>query len=99
MVYLSSTQEYESQLKDMVSVLGSGDALIRREGHEVFYIVADDICWEGGLDQSRRPINGEGRGPAERRVASLELLKTAWAGRYQTVNEEFWTGNPRRGFF
>lgn len=68
-------------------------------GHEVFYIIADEICWEGGLDQTRKRTKDEGVRAADHKVGSLDLLKTAWKGRYQTVNEEFWAGNPRRSFF
>jgi hypothetical protein len=69
------------------------------DGHEVFYIIADEICWEGTLDQRKKRPTEAGVLPNEEKMASLDLLKTAWEGRYQSVREEFWAENPRRSFF
>lgn len=60
-------------------------------GHETFILASDDICWEGGLSPDQR-FNGERHG-------SLDLLEHSWKGRYGTVDREWWSQNPRRGFF
>jgi hypothetical protein len=60
-------------------------------GHEVFYIVAEDILWAGSI-----PATTAGSGG---RAESLRLLDTSWRGRYEGVREDWWKSNGRRGFW
>jgi len=63
------------------------------KGHEVFNIVAPEVCWEGGLTpelQSRIEL--------EEKEGALKLLESMWGGRVEegNLNREWWSGNPRR---
>jgi len=60
-------------------------------GAEVFYVVADEIAWEGGLGEHDRHT-GE-------MTPSLELIKAHWEGRYGTLDETWWAENPRRSLW
>jgi len=66
------------------------------EGAEVFNIIAEDICWEGGIEEQSRRKEGE---PEDKTVKSLDLLRHYWDGKVGEINEEWWEDNPRRGFW
>lgn len=62
------------------------------EGHEAFYIVAPDTCWEGGV--SPEMAGGE---ELRGKVRTLELLEKAegFKGKVGKVRREFWEGEGR----
>ena len=67
-------------------------------GHEVFYTVASDICWEGGLEYESRLGAGErAKGMEEERVGTRELIKRYYPD--AEVDEGWWKEDGRRGCF
>jgi len=64
------------------------------EGHEVFNIVAPEICWEGGVKTEE-----QSKVVKEEKVGSLELIEEHWRGRYNGLREGWWDGRPRRSFW
>ncbi len=64
------------------------------EGHEVFNIVAPEICWEGGIH-----VEEKSEIVLSEKVGSLALLEEKWKGKYTGLREGWWEGNPRRSFW
>ena len=74
------------------------------EGHEVFYIVAPEICWEGGVEPESQFKKGERErrleerdGSEYERVGTRELIEKSHPG--TEVDEGWWKGNERRACF
>jgi len=73
------------------------------EGHEVFYIVADEVCWEGGLEPGERFKAGElermtqEEGKEVKKIGTVELVERYHPG--AKVKVDWWKNNPRRGCF
>ncbi|BEJ17251.1 hypothetical protein CspHIS471_0606520 [Cutaneotrichosporon sp. HIS471] len=59
-------------------------------GHEVFNIVAPEICWEGGIDNQ---FTKAGELPKDK-VGTLELVKKYWPG--VECDAAYWRDKPRR---
>ncbi|GFZ46641.1 hypothetical protein JCM24511_03861 [Saitozyma sp. JCM 24511] len=66
------------------------------DGAEVFNIVADQICWEGGLSADQQQTVGH-LGP-HAQPGFLDLLQTQWRGRYNEdrLDRSWWDKDPRR---
>ncbi|CAK9784956.1 NAD(P)-binding protein [Cutaneotrichosporon oleaginosum] len=60
-------------------------------GHEVFNIVAPEICWEGSVEEQYIDKDGE---PPAHKVGTLELVRKYWPN--VEVDEEYWRDRPRR---
>ncbi|OCF36634.1 hypothetical protein I316_01886 [Kwoniella heveanensis BCC8398] len=63
-------------------------------GHEAFFIVNEDLIWDGGLSP-------ESRGSGEYTTSALELIKYELQDKNKVgdVDESWWEGNPRRGLW
>lgn len=60
-------------------------------GHEVFNVVAPEICWEGSVEKQRTKEDGVGEGE---KVGTQELVRKYWPK--VEMDEEYWAGRPRR---
>lgn len=68
----------------------------------MFYIVAGEICWEGGLDDESRLDKGELEkrmedGETVEKIGTLRLIDRYHSG--TKVDESWWANNDRRGCF
>ncbi len=66
------------------------------EGHEVFNIVAPEICREGPLD-GPDPWGRERAKPTNPKPEALALLEKYWPG--TKVDAKYWKENTRRAFW
>jgi hypothetical protein len=80
-------------------------------GHEVFNIVAPEVCWEGDVKTKAEavPVGGDGRDvfftpelmkeiPGATKPSSMELLAGSWPD--TRVKDDWWTDDTqRRGFW
>ena len=64
-------------------------------GAEAFWLMADEISWQGGVSEASQRKDGQ----EDPSASSLELLEHFWPGRVKDVRKEWWADNPRRGFF
>ena len=68
-------------------------------GHEVFYTVAPEICWEGALEEDSRFERGEREKRKEgyARLGTVDLVKRFYPD--AKIDPGWWKENPRRGCF
>ncbi|WVF71976.1 hypothetical protein IAT40_006786 [Kwoniella sp. CBS 6097] len=68
------------------------------EGHEAFFIVSEDLIWDGHLTAESR---GKGTPPGEKEVTALDVIKYELQdkGKVGVVDESWWERDPRRGLW
>ncbi|WVQ98945.1 hypothetical protein IAU59_006077 [Kwoniella sp. CBS 9459] len=67
-------------------------------GHEAFFIVNEDLIWDGHLTAESK---GKGTPQGEKAVTALDLIKYELVdkGKVGAVDESWWAEDPRRGLW